>query len=181
MNQSEEPWIRIWTNCSRQLRRRPRHEPRKSAVRQDMRKGSGARRKYSSTSTSPIREPRRRLSAACRPGKPLGGAPTFQQRVAAAAVTQFGYFPKGRKSPDQVLPRGMPPEKIVADIGPQIDAMDKIIAQCEERYGSRVRVLDHPVLGPLTARQSRKIDLAHGRHHVKQILAPRRPGARLRD
>jgi hypothetical protein len=110
-------------------------------------------------------------------GKPLGGAPTFQQRVAAAAVTQFGYFPKGRKSPDQVLPRGMPPEKIVADIGPQIDAMDKIIAQCEERYGSRVRVLDHPVLGPLTARQWRKFHLAHGRHHVKQILARRRPGS----
>jgi DinB superfamily len=112
-------------------------------------------------------------------GKPLGGAPTFQQRVAAAVVTQFGYFPKGRKSPDQVLPRGIPPEKIVADIGPQIDAMDKTIAQCEERYGSRVKVLDHPVLGPLTARQWRKFHLAHGRHHVKQILARRRPVARL--
>ena len=39
----------------------------------------------------------------------------------------------------------------MADIGPQIAAMDKIIAQCEERYGSRTKVLDHPVLGPLTA------------------------------
>jgi len=106
-------------------------------------------------------------------GKPLGGTPSFKQRMSTAAVTEFGYFPKGRKSPDQVLPRGMPAEKIVAEIGPQIAAMDAVIAQCEERYGSRVKVLDHPVLGPLTAKQWRKFHLAHGRHHVKQILRRR--------
>jgi DinB superfamily len=103
-------------------------------------------------------------------GKPLGGVPSFKQRMSTAAVTEFGYFPTGRKSPDQVFPRGQSAEKIVAEIGPQIVAMDKAIAQCEERYGSRVKVLDHPVLGPLTARQWRKFHLAHGRHHVKQIL-----------
>jgi DinB superfamily len=102
-------------------------------------------------------------------GKPLAGNPTFKQRVSAAAVTEFGYFPKGRKSPDQVLPKGMPAEWVVAEIGPQIAAMDQAIAQCEERYGSRIKVLDHPVLGPLTARQWRKFHLIHGRHHVKQI------------
>jgi DinB superfamily len=102
-------------------------------------------------------------------GKPLAGVPTFRQRVASTAVTSLGYFPQGRKSPDQVVPRGMSAEKVVAEIGPQIAAMDKAIAQCEERYGSRVKVLDHPVLGPLTARQWRKFHLAHGRHHVKQI------------
>jgi hypothetical protein len=89
--------------------------------------------------------------------------------VAAIAVTELGFFPKGRKSPDQVRPRGMSAEKVVAEIGPQIAAMDRIIAQCEERYGSRIKVLDHPVLGPLTARQWRKFHLAHGRHHMKQI------------
>ena len=109
-------------------------------------------------------------------GKPLAGTPTFKQRVAAAAVTEFGYFPQGRKSPDPVLPRGVPADKIVAEIGPQIAAMDKAIAQCEERYGSRIKVLDHPVLGPLTARQWRRFHLAHGRHHVKQIIARRRSG-----
>jgi hypothetical protein len=109
-------------------------------------------------------------------GKPLAGVPTFKQRVAATAVTEFGYFPGGRKSPEQVLPRGMSVEKVVADIGPQIAAMDKLITQCEERYGSRIKILDHPVLGPLTARQWRKFHLAHGRHHVKQIVQ-RRPTA----
>ena len=109
-------------------------------------------------------------------GKPLAGVPTFKQRVAATAVTDFGYFPKGRKSPDPVLPRGMSVENVVAGIGPQIAAMDKLITQCEERYGSRIKILDHPVLGPLTARQWRKFHLAHGRHHVKQIVQ-RRPTA----
>ena len=45
----------------------------------------------------------------------------------------------------------------------------QVIAQCEERYGARVKVLDHPVLGPLTAKQWRKFHLIHGRHHVRQI------------
>jgi len=102
-------------------------------------------------------------------GKPLGGAATLKQRVSIALVTELGYFPKSRKAPERACPKGMSVEKVVADIGLQIAAMDKIIAQCEERYGARIKVLDHPVLGPLTARQWRKFHLAHGRHHVKQI------------
>ena len=109
-------------------------------------------------------------------GKPLGGVPTFKQRLATAAVTEFGYFPQGRKSPDQVHPRGIAAEKVVAEICPQIAAMDTAIAQCEESYGARVKVLDHPVLGPLTARQWRKFHLAHGQHHVKQIWQRRKSG-----
>ena len=102
-------------------------------------------------------------------GKPLTTASTVKQRVSVVLITRLGYFPKGRKSPDRVLPQGMPAEKVVADVGPQIAAMDKLIAQCEERYGPRTKILDHPVLGPLTARQWRKFHLLHGRHHLKQI------------
>ncbi len=57
-------------------------------------------------------------------GKPLARSSHFQTKVAVALVTDFGYFPRGRKSPDPVCPRGMPAEKVVADIGPQIAAMD---------------------------------------------------------
>jgi hypothetical protein len=106
-------------------------------------------------------------------GKPLATAPTLKYRVAAFLVTEVGYFPGGRKSPDHASPKGISPEKVVADIGPQIAAMDKIIAQCEERFGSRKIVLDHPVLGPLTASQWRKFHWIHGRHHVKQIMERR--------
>ena len=109
-------------------------------------------------------------------GKPLAGVPTFRQKVSIALVTEFGYFPTGRKSPDRVRPQGLAAEKVVADIGPKIAAMDEMIAQCEARYGSRIRLLDHPVLGPLTGRQWRKFHLAHGQHHVKQILERRKLG-----
>ena len=112
-------------------------------------------------------------------GKPLVSAPTFKQKLSATLVTEIGYFPKGRKSPEPVRPKGIPAEKIVADIGPQIAAMDKLIAQCEAQYGARSKVLDHPILGPLTARQWRKFHWVHGRHHVKQILE-RRNGAKER-
>ena len=106
-------------------------------------------------------------------GKPLASAPSLKQRIAATLVTEFGYFPEGRKSPDHACPKGISPEKVVADICPQIAAMDKIIAQCEERFGSRKKVLDHPVLGPLTVSQWRKFHWVHGRHHVKQIVERR--------
>ena len=52
--------------------------------------------------------------------------------------------------------------------------MDKLIAQCEAQYGARNKVLDHPILGPLTARQWRKFHWVHGRHHMKQISRLRR-------
>jgi hypothetical protein len=52
--------------------------------------------------------------------------------------------------------------------------MDAIIAQCEARFGRRVQVLDHPILGPLTAPQWRKLHLVHGRHHQKQVPSGKR-------
>jgi hypothetical protein len=65
-------------------------------------------------------------------------------------------------------------EKARNDIGAKIVAMDAIIAQCEARFGRRVQVLDHPILGPLTAPQWRKLHLVHGRHHQKQVPSGKR-------
>ena len=81
-----------------------------------------------------------------------------------------GHMPGGRKAPAHASPKGMPAEKVVAEIGPKVAAMDAVIAECEIRYGRGVRLLDHPVLGPLTGAQWRKFHWVHGRHHVKQIL-----------
>jgi hypothetical protein len=103
-------------------------------------------------------------------GKPLASAPTLKQRVSAAVVTEIGYFPKGRKSPETARPKGIPAEKVIADIGPQIAAMDRLIAQCEAQYGARSKVLDHPILGPLTARQWRKFHWVHGRGCMDDIM-----------
>lgn len=102
-------------------------------------------------------------------GKPLARRPTLPDRVRTAAVVGFGYFPSGRKSPERATPRGMAAEEVAAAIGPQIEAMDEIIARCEARFGHRVRLLDHPILGPLTGQQWRRFHWLHGRHHVRQI------------
>lgn len=78
-------------------------------------------------------------------------------------------MPSGRKAPPVTSPRGLPAEKVLAEIELKIAEMDTIITRCERELGSRCSLLDHPVLGPLTAAQWRKFHLVHGLHHVKQI------------
>jgi Protein of unknown function (DUF1569) len=113
-------------------------------------------------------------------GRPMVGQASMRQRWRAFVVLRFNYLPEGRKAPKQTVPRGLGAEAVRAEIGLKLDAMDKIITQCESRFG-RGKVLDHLILGPLTAAQWRKFHWIHGRHHVKQILQlreqARNPGA----
>ncbi|MGH9501074.1 MAG: DUF1569 domain-containing protein [Terriglobales bacterium] len=109
-------------------------------------------------------------------GRPLARTPTLKERVAVFVVTGLGYFPEGRTAPERTVPRGMAAEDIVRTISDQLAAMDKLITQCETRFGRSTQILDHPVLGPLTARQWRKFHLAHGHHHAKQIVKLRTIG-----
>ena len=101
------------------------------------------------------------------------GAGTSRDRVRTIVVVGLGHMPKGRQSPKHALPRGMTPEQVTREIGPRISAMDEAIAQCESRFGEQNRLLDHPILGPLTGRQWRKFHWVHGRHHIKQIQSLR--------
>jgi hypothetical protein len=103
-------------------------------------------------------------------GKSLARAPSWRDRLVTALVVGAGYLPRGRKATKHTLPQGMPAEKVLADIGSQIAAMDNAIARCETRYGTETRIMDHPVLGPLTPGQWRRFHWVHGKHHVKQIL-----------
>jgi hypothetical protein len=82
-------------------------------------------------------------------------------------------MPSGRKAPKHTVPRGLAVEKVKAEVGPKIAAMDGIIEECEARFGHG-KVLDHPILGPLTVAQWRKFHWVHGRHHAKQIERLRR-------
>jgi hypothetical protein len=102
-------------------------------------------------------------------GKPMASPGSMRHRWRRLVVLGFSYLPEGRKAPKQTVPRGLPVEKVRSEVGMKIAAMDAIVAQCEARFG-RGKVLDHPILGPLTAAQWRKFHLIHGRHHVKQIL-----------
>ena len=92
------------------------------------------------------------------------------QRVLTFVIVALGHMPAGRKAPAIAQPKGLPVEQVRNKIGAKLAAMDAIIAQCEARFGRRVKLLDHPILGPLTAAQWRKLHLVHGRHHQKQLL-----------
>ncbi len=105
-----------------------------------------------------------------RKGKPLASRASVAQRALTFVVVGLGHMPAGRKAPAIVQPRGLPVEKVRSEIGEKMAAMDAILAQCEARFGRRVHLLDHPILGPLTATQFRKLHLVHGQHHLKQLL-----------
>jgi DinB superfamily len=103
-------------------------------------------------------------------GKPLGSLPSMANRLRTFVVVGLGHMPGGVKAPAVSVPKGLPVAKVCDELGAKIVEMDAIITQCEARFGRRVRVLDHPILGPLTAPQWRKMHVVHGRHHLKQLL-----------
>ena len=105
-----------------------------------------------------------------RKGKPLASRASMGHRVSTLVVVGLGHMPAGRKAPAMSLPKGLPAEKVRNEIGAKIVAMDAIMAQCEARFGRRVQLLDHPILGPLSATQFRKLHLVHGQHHLNQLL-----------
>ena len=107
-------------------------------------------------------------------GRPAATRASMRQRTRVFVVFGFDYLPSGREAPAPTRPKGLPAETVRNGFSQKIAAMDAIITQCEARFGSSTRVLDHPFLGPLTGAQWRKFHLLHGLHHQKQI-------ARLRE
>lgn len=93
---------------------------------------------------------------------------TWRHRARRFIVLNLSYMPPGREAPANTRPRGVPPKKVLAEISAMIAEMDEMISRCERMLGRGV-LLDHPILGPLTAAQWRKFHLVHGLHHVKQI------------
>jgi hypothetical protein len=102
-------------------------------------------------------------------GESLATSATWSQRLLTLVVVGLGRMPRGRKAPVVARPRGLPPAKVRIEIIPAIQQMDEIITRCEAKLGGNAKLLDHPMLGPLTAAQWRKLHLVHGLHHLKQI------------
>ncbi len=101
--------------------------------------------------------------------KSLATKLTWKQQGQALVVVGFGYMPPGREAPPSARPRGLPPDKVAAEIGAKIFEMDEIMTRCATKFGSGTKLLDHPFLGPFSTNQWRKFHLVHGLHHVKQI------------
>jgi hypothetical protein len=102
-------------------------------------------------------------------GEPSASRSSMRLRLRRLVVLGFGYLPSGRKAPKPTVPRGMPPAQVRTEIWEKLGAMDEIIARSEARFGQGSKLLDHPILGPLTGAEWRKFHLVHGRHHAQQI------------
>jgi hypothetical protein len=103
-------------------------------------------------------------------GTPLATKPSMRQRVLTLVVVGLRYLPSGIDAPAIVKPKGLPVEQVRNEIWAKLVAMDAIIAQCEARFGRHAKLLDHPILGALTAAEWRTLHAVHGRHHQKQLL-----------
>ena len=99
---------------------------------------------------------------------------TVRERIVTGIVVEMGYMPGGRKSPERALPRGLPPAEALAAIRENLAQMQKSLSAAKERFGGKARVLEHPVLGPLTNEQWEKFHFVHTRHHIKQVWERRK-------
>lgn len=106
-------------------------------------------------------------------GRSPAKKPTLKQRLQTLIVVGCGYMPSGREAPRVTRPRGLASETVLPNIGSKLDEMDTMIARCEKEFG-KGKLLDHPVLGPLSGNEWRKFHLVHGRHHLEQIRQLRR-------
>jgi len=103
-------------------------------------------------------------------GKSGASSDRKSKRWPRRVTIRLGYFPSGRKSPKQALPRGIPIPQLTTEIFENISRMEKVIAECDSQFGRGKSIAEHPILGPLTASEWRKFHWVHGRHHARQII-----------
>ncbi len=111
----------------------------------------------------------RGLAKCMEQGRPLATKPTLKDRLATAMVVNLGYLPEGRKAPERTVPQGMSPDALQTAFTPELQQMVIGFDECERRFGAKTKILDHPIIGPLTADEWRKFHWVHGRHHARQI------------
>lgn len=101
--------------------------------------------------------------------KATATAPILRNRLVTFMILRLGYMPKGREAPVYTRPQGASPETIMPELIRQLATMDETILKCEERWGGGVKLVNHPLLGPLNASDWRKFHWVHARHHLRQI------------
>ena len=102
-------------------------------------------------------------------GKPLGGKPSFRDRISTFYVARLGFLPSGRTALQQTTPKDGAGLESLRQFNDALVAMDATLTDAEKRFGTKVKLLDHPILGPLTAKEWRRFHRTHARHHLKQI------------
>jgi Protein of unknown function (DUF1569) len=110
------------------------------------------------------------LTRCLKQGRPLATRSSLKQRFATLLVVNLGHMPRGVKAPKVTIPGGdMSLEETQRAILPELQQMGMALDDCAGRFGSRTKIMDHPILGPLTVEEWRKLHWVHGRHHARQI------------
>lgn len=109
-------------------------------------------------------------------GRPLGSKPTLRDRLLTLYVAKFGRMPGERHSPELAVPKDGLEADSLRRFYDALVALDATLADAERRFGSNVKLLDHPTLGPLSTRDWRRFHQTHAKHHLKQIARNSRHG-----
>ena len=109
-------------------------------------------------------------------GEPFCRETTLRDRASRLYVLGFGQIPSGLEATKNITPKqGLPRDNLRA-FNDALVAMDATLTDAERRFGKKKRILDHPILGPLTAEEWRRFHRVHAEHHFRQMVA-RRPRA----
>jgi hypothetical protein len=95
--------------------------------------------------------------------------PTLKERVSAWVVVDRGHFPTGIEAPPPVRPSADPAPTVATDVLLALAEMDAAVEAAERRFGTRIRLANHAILGPFDARQWRQFHHVHTLHHLPQI------------
>lgn len=109
------------------------------------------------------------LTRAVEQGQSKARPDTWKQRFGAFVVVRLGYFPTGRQAPEHTRPSVVPPAEVAQQVRRALMDLDDAAARCAARFGERVKVANHPILGAFNLHQWRRFHRIHTRHHMKQI------------
>jgi hypothetical protein len=104
-------------------------------------------------------------------GKPVSRSGSLGSRFRAFIVVECGYLPTGVESPKMVVPIGIDPATALSLAMNNLREMDRALTEAGERFGTRRKLMNHPIIGPLSVGQWRRFHWVHTRHHVRQIIA----------
>src|SRR5580698_4402929 len=87
------------------------------------------------------------LLNAMNSGRPIASRQMLPDQVKTFVVTRLGILPSGRVAPRYMTPKDGLEMNAMRRFYDALVAMDATLLDAERRFGDRVKLLDHPVLG----------------------------------
>jgi len=103
--------------------------------------------------------------------KPAVRRRTLKEWFGGMIVLKLERIPPGRKAPEALCPKGLTPGRVKSCVRENLCQLDKVIGQCEQRFGGSNNILVHAILGPLSTSEWRTFHRVHTLHHARQIEA----------